>query len=462
MSGFAQLHANAHTTPGAQQRAISFSFGSGYTLVGTSTKLWVNSQALANAMIFTDRSKASFAGGCTSATMFGNIMIVACGTGGDVLQSRDAAGSSAFADIAAAPKAKYVVTQSNAVLAFNTDIGGNCFAASDVGDYTNWTTGEAVADTQIRHRPGDFTGAVAFRDYVLAFKEGSIYRVRYVGGAVKWAIELLVDGFGCRDGAAILSTGERVYFWDNSGPMVYDGSFRSILPDGGVDPSLGTSDLIPGASPPTGAIQIPPDRLIVWEKSSGVYLVYNETFDAWGKFTAYKSDGTALSSHSLLQTRDGTNGTGSTITRGGMLVLSLADAIYQSSLTIAPTGISSSLKTPPIGDEIFLTNWTRAIPKLLNPAGVPQADTTSTLASTDMKLNVRHSKNPFYFGENVTYSDQGSGVTAYGSNPVTSSNDQIRFDFNVSDRWADFEVYATAKFFEIEDLIIIGAKGGTD
>lgn len=77
---------------------------------------------------------------------------------------------------------KIVVYQSSAKLVFD----GDRWAASDVGDYTNWETGEACAG-RLFQPDGPILWALAFRDYVLAGKKHAAYKGRYVGHWLKWA-----------------------------------------------------------------------------------------------------------------------------------------------------------------------------------------------------------------------------------------------------------------------------------
>lgn len=476
--GFKAEATNANATPGDPLRAAAFGNSDGDDcVVGTTSKLWVKDTSLAvgsGSSVYTDRSAGSYGTvvDWTFAKM-GAIMFAACrSSSSPKIQFRDTGGTSAFADIAAAPTSKIVVVQSNALLGFGAASNGDDFQASDVGDYTNWTTGEAVGSTLITHRPGQITAAIAFQDYVLAFKEDSTYRLRYVGGTVKWSVELVADGIGnVRPGLQTcvpVTTGQRAYFWDKSGPMMFDGvSFTNLGADWGNDPfspygivgGADAGDSKGGITCPLGGTYLPGEKAVVWWTVNGTLLVYNEVSDAWGRFTPSKAGANPLSATSFRMVEFYAARPRELIHHAGIWMISLADGTYYSDLTIAPTA-NASVKTPPIGDELYLSNFTGLVPVLLNPTGIPATDTTSTLASTDLKLNVRHGKNPFYFGENVTYGTQGAGVTSLSANPITSSNDQVRFDFTVTDRWADFEVYASGKFFEIEDVIPLSTKAG--
>jgi hypothetical protein len=129
-------------TPGTTLRAWVGLLPSGATqaYTGTTTKLYATDYTT-----FTDRSKG---GGYSNTatdwnfTQFGNFTIATNNV--DPIQVRDATGVAAFADLAGTPPttAKIVLTQSNAVLAFNTNSGGQYWAASDVLNQANWTTGK--------------------------------------------------------------------------------------------------------------------------------------------------------------------------------------------------------------------------------------------------------------------------------------------------------------------------------
>lgn len=76
---------------------------------------------------------------------------------------------------------KITVLQCNVKLEFE----GDRWRASDIGDYTNWETGEACSG-RFFQPPGPIEWATAFRDYVLVVKKHAAYRGQYVGGCCKW------------------------------------------------------------------------------------------------------------------------------------------------------------------------------------------------------------------------------------------------------------------------------------
>lgn len=143
---------------------------------------------------FTDRTGGVTIGTYPMMAMYGNVAICVMGAGNPTVKATAAGGS--FSALAGAPQGEIVVVQSNAVLILNTNTAVDGWAASDVGDYTNWTTGESASGRLIA-TPGPIMAAVAFGDSVIVFKSSSVYRMRYVGGAVKWTTELLHSGVGC-------------------------------------------------------------------------------------------------------------------------------------------------------------------------------------------------------------------------------------------------------------------------
>ena len=198
--------------------------------LGTTSKIWRVVGALTDATggVATGTSKGVMC-------QYGDLTILATGSGGSELAAATASGS--FATFATGLKADFIVTQSNCLLAFSTahasltSTGGDAWAASDVGDYTNFTPGAAVeaANGRLLQTPGKVTGAIAFAGSVYAFKRNAIYRGTYVGGAVKWQWELVHVGVGMaidEDWArrAIISCRDVIVF-----PAHYDSAGRFAI-----------------------------------------------------------------------------------------------------------------------------------------------------------------------------------------------------------------------------------------
>lgn len=154
--------------------------------------------------VFTDRTNGVVVGPYPYMAQYGNITL--CVMGNTIATAYSSGGT--FSALAGAPKAEIVLTQSNCVLMFNTDTSPDGWAASDVGDYTNWTTGEA-ASGRLLATPGPITAAIPVGNDVIVFKGNAIYRMTYVGGLIKWATQLLYTGIGCQ---AITVTNESKYY----------------------------------------------------------------------------------------------------------------------------------------------------------------------------------------------------------------------------------------------------------
>jgi hypothetical protein len=134
---------------------------------------WVSSLSI------TDQTGGVTVGSKPMMAQYGDVTICAMGAGASTVKST----GGAFSALAGAPKGEIICVHKNAVLIFNTDTSADGWAASDVGDYTNWTTGEA-ANGRLIDIAGAITAAIPFGDAVYVFKANAIYRMTYVGGTV--------------------------------------------------------------------------------------------------------------------------------------------------------------------------------------------------------------------------------------------------------------------------------------
>src|SRR6185437_14592390 len=206
-----------------------------------------------------------------------------------------------FSDISGSPTGcDILAVQSNAVLAFSES--SNAWNASDVGDYTNWSTGEAASGNIISH-PGNITAAVAYGPDVYAFKQGSIHRMTYVGGSIKWQIQTAWVGSGVprpyssttaspsqdwaiatQHGIAYYGGNGRVYLFDGSSFPVCLNPLTTIPVEaiGGIfvyDPTRDTLCIAPsqGSSSTGTALDIGAST-----KSTSLYYYYNFQTQMWG------------------------------------------------------------------------------------------------------------------------------------------------------------------------------------
>jgi hypothetical protein len=226
---------------------------------------------------------------------FGNVTIGAMGShkgtdaGGATIFSN---GGAAFAALAAAPQADIVVVQSGAVGLFST--GSNAqdsWSFSDVGDYTNWTTGEHASGT-LYQTSGAITAAVAFQGDVLVFKSDAIYRFRYVGGTVKWTVELLVKGIGCiskdavcagRDGVLFVAATDSSTAYHATNPQCQVYWFDGTTYPKRVNPLTSVAAVLVGSSPSPGPyITYAPTLDMFSIYISGTMYFYCDLTGAWG------------------------------------------------------------------------------------------------------------------------------------------------------------------------------------
>lgn len=268
--------ASAPASPGTLKRAWCALLESDTAIryLGTTTKVWEWDGTTG----LTDRSRAALYTNTTtdwSFAQYGNITI-ACNRI-DETQFRDSTSVTAFADLANAPKARIAVTQAEQVLLFDLNDGAekpNAFAVCAPGDYTDWTGAGATTATRIRHRPGKITAAVAFRDYVLAFKKSSVYKLTYTGGTYKWRVELIAIGRGAWGKHDVVHTGDEVVFSGPGGAWRFDGaSFRPI-----------TDWFGQLASGTVGSLYCPLSANVIFHYGSNAqYYAYNMVSDRWGK-----------------------------------------------------------------------------------------------------------------------------------------------------------------------------------
>lgn len=154
--------------------------------VVSSTKIWEESGGA-----LTDRTGGVTIGTNPMMVNYGNITLCAMGNATNTVSSS----GGNFAALAGSPKAEIILVARNAAVALNTDTSGDGWATSDVGDYTNWSSGES-ASGRLLQTPGAIIGGVVLGDDVIVFKTDAIYRGQYVGNAVKWRWDVIWRGQG--------------------------------------------------------------------------------------------------------------------------------------------------------------------------------------------------------------------------------------------------------------------------
>lgn len=84
---------------------------------------------------------------------------------------------------------------------------------SSIGEYENWTGGDS-GEASIGG-VDEITGLAKVRDYLLIFKEKSIYLLSLTSGITVFSIGKLTDSIGCVAPNSIVSINDRIYFFGN-------------------------------------------------------------------------------------------------------------------------------------------------------------------------------------------------------------------------------------------------------
>lgn len=401
-----------------------------------SSKIWVW-----NGVSYTDRTNGVTIGTYPHMCQYGNVTICAMGVGAATVASTSGGN---FSAIAAAPNCEIVAACSNAVGYFNTATSTDGYTISDVGDYTNTTTGEAVTGRLIQ-TPGPITAVVPFAGGFIVFKPSSTYRLRYVGGDVKWVVEVLDWMRGCSpDGQGTTVTLEKytacasphgVLFISPSDPfsdtasawyMDSAGQFRCVSP---LTDVLGSdSSRYVGYSPAL-------DMFWLWGFLDTGASFYSPSTGQWGRSTAPSAapagakpvmgHGIAVGQSSAMPTHYyKVNADKLTRYTPG---LSVAGAAY--------------LQTSMQGKVNRKTKFTRCIPLLrarTNIAGAPAA----TLSAT------------FYRELHDT--------SAASTQSISESSTRKRFDFTATDNFARFKITYTDIHVEADGVMVEAVDAGRD
>lgn len=396
---------------------------------------------------FTDRSLAGDYTDSATYWSFAQYGIYTLASNGvDAIQVRDATGVAAFANLGGTPPstAKYLVVQSNAVLAFNTNSGGQYWAASDIGNHANWTTGEA-ASGPINHRPGAITAAAAFRDEVIVFKEDSCYRMRYVGSPVFWIVDLISDKYGAMGPGSVAVCGDFIAVCDyKNGAYAFDGSgFRRL--DEGIK-----SFLIASANTPIAAQYFRNQETILWNVPTAAFLVYNVRADAWGKFTAQQPDSDSNTPTHVLMTGNGIYD----CMRGVTLIQTdnndpvLTSFQEDEAAGSNNTALDGYVTTSLFGQHGAVTFIDRLTPALKTPDSI--VATTNVPAATALTCTPYYQSNP-------------EGTATSRSAVSCSTAGEKRFDVSgtgSSAPWQKFKITFTNTPWEIDDVIVSSKVSG--
>ena len=195
-------------------------------LAGTQTKLY----ELASGT-FADVSKAGNYTGSPENIwrfgQFGNVSLAANQT--ERIQSSI---TGAFADIATAPKAKFLETAAGFVMAMGINdatVGGDrpdAWWCCNIYDYLTWTPAltNQAAWGYLLDTPGAITGQKRLGTNIVAYKERSIYIGAYAGPPVIWQWSLISSDIGALSQECIVDTGVAHLFISQDDFWIFDGS----------------------------------------------------------------------------------------------------------------------------------------------------------------------------------------------------------------------------------------------
>ena len=405
-------------------------------------KIWLGPTSLA------DRTNGVTIGTYPYMCQFGNVTICAMGTATATVGSTSGGN---FAAIAGVPNCEIVAVCSNAVGYFNTSTSADGYTISDVGDHTNVTTGEAVTG-RLLQTPGAINAVVVYQDAFYVFKGSAVYRMRYVGGLVKWIVELLHGDIGCTiDGGAFSAFPELKYaaaashdgiffmsgfrldssiYGNNFYWMNGSGQFTCVTPL----TFIGTT----AAITTTVFIRHNADQDIfsVYCYNENTVWFFNPANGSWGRSTS--PNGAAGVARPVMGGPTGLSGH-----RVHMPVAyykSAADVITKYTPNRALAGKSCYLETSMVGKPNRKTKFLRCIPLLRR-----RTDRGTDSAALS-----------------VTRFRELHDTTAANTDAVTESTQRKRFDMALTDNFARFKVTFTDLDVEVDDFLIDAADAGRD
>jgi hypothetical protein len=433
------------TGGGSGVSAWAFKVLSGQRAYVVGTKIWEYSGGT-----LTDRTGGITLTSTNHMAQYGNITILARGT----TQSLASSSGGNFAALAGSPSAKFTVVQSNAVVAFNTSTSSDGWAASDVGDYTNWSTGEA-ASGRILDNNGPVTAAVPFGGDIIVFKADSIFRMTYVGGVVKWSVQKVWSGTGCYGSSPtgeVLAEpcGDRIIFvaapasnalFTPDKPQFYsfDGSSAPRL----INPDHGFDTLAPVI------MYDPTQRRAQFVDYNGANVVpyyYSLDFDAWGRGVDLFGTVGTVQPLPLRGDYSAANAfMGTPFQTTARLIFYSATDSFKLLAPNSPGGSTASsayVQTSKIGRVDQKTTFQRVTPLL-------RRRTNNSGGSPACALS-------------ASFFRELHDTSAASTQSVTESSTRKRFDFLASDNFGRFKITFTDMDAEIDDVLVMSRSAGTD
>lgn len=178
-----------------------------------------------------DRSSATYSSSTTdwTWTQFGDQTIAT-----NYYNTMQASSSTTFADLTGAPKARLVASNMGFVMAANLVASGgttmpdawHCCDQYDTATWTETATNQATS-ARLYDTPGPIRALEPLRDYIVAYKDDSIYVGEYVGDVANriiWGWRLVSSGVGCQSAHGVARVNDMHYFMHRSGFYVFDGA----------------------------------------------------------------------------------------------------------------------------------------------------------------------------------------------------------------------------------------------
>jgi hypothetical protein len=241
------------------------------------------------ASVWTDVSRlGNYSGGVDSRVryaQFGDVTITANGT-----EKLQASTTGAFADIAQAPAARTLCTADGFVLAAGTSATPDQWHCSDRYNHITWTpaSNNQAANGRLLETPGAIRGLVTLGQYVVAYKERSMYLGRYIDPTIKWAWQLVPFNAGALSQESVIEVDGYHLFLGLDNIYMYDGSTPQPIADNQVrEWFIANSD--PNTRFRAVGMFDRTNRLAYWffngisSSSRNLGLVYHVDKGRWGK-----------------------------------------------------------------------------------------------------------------------------------------------------------------------------------
>lgn len=135
--------------------------------------------------------------------------------------------STTFAAVTGSPSAfSMVITTTGQVMVVGYAAQADGWKCSGLFDHTLWTPSAATqsAEGQFRATPGRMTGAIEFGPHVVAFKERSMYWMRYANVPLIWATEVISNEVGALSNDCIVDVGDQIMFIGTDDIYRFDGT----------------------------------------------------------------------------------------------------------------------------------------------------------------------------------------------------------------------------------------------